>query len=271
MMFRRSRFLLALLLLVAATPIPAHSAVRFGTPCNKVGSTSISGDKKFTCIKSGKKLIWNKGVLAPKTVTKTEPKPTTSPSVASLPIQTSTPRKYPAWGTPVGKDEISGVSRNNFKTWLASQPLGNEKIAISINSDIDPRSVDYLSSVMRIASRTLLQSENQTTHMYISVGDSWAISQIKRDFPELAGWTGANVCYKPNPYAACAWPNYGIVFFIASSVSDWTYPNQGILQSGAHEYFHLVQDVLLRNSIGLNTGSIANAIPAWFYEGSATL
>jgi hypothetical protein len=270
MLARRSRCLLALLLFAAAIPIPAHSAVKFGTPCNKVGSTTVSGDKKFTCIKSGKKLIWNKGVLAAKPVTKTEPKPTPSPSAASLPIQTSTPRKYPAWETPVDKAEISGASRNNFKTWLASQPLGNEKIAISINSDIDPKNVDYLTSVMRIASRTLLQRENQITHMYISVGDSWAISQVKRDFPELAGWTGTNVCYIPNPYAACAWPNYGIVFFIASSVSDWNYPNQGILQSGAHEYFHLVQDVLLRNSIGLSTGSIASKIPAWFYEGSAT-
>ena len=270
MVARRSGSLLALLLVFVAIPIPAHSAVRYGTPCSKVGSTTTSGEKKFTCIKSGKKLIWNKGTLAASPVTKTEPKPAPSPSAASLPVQTSTPRKYPAWEVPVDKVEISGASKNNFKKWLDSLPLGTEKIAISINPDIDPKNVEYLTSVMKIASRSLLQSEKQVTHMYVSVGDSWAISQVKKDFPELAGWSGTNVCYEPNPYAACAWANYGIVFFIATSVSNWNNPNEGILQSGAHEYFHLVQDVLLRNSIGLSTGAIANKIPAWFYEGSAT-
>jgi hypothetical protein len=270
MVNRRIGYLLSLLMLVAVSPIPAHSAVKSGTPCAKAGSTTKSGDMKLTCVKSGKKLIWNKGVLMPKPVAKNESKPTPSPTPADSPLQNSSPRKYPAWEAPLDKAEISNVSRSNFKNWLISQPTGVERIEISINPTIDPKNVDYLTSVMKLASRTLLQGEKQITHMYVSVGDAWAISQLKKDFPEHAGWSGTNVCYVPNPFAACAWANVGLVFFIASSDSDWKYPNQGILQSGAHEYFHLVQDVLLRNSLGLNTGAIANKIPAWFYEGSAT-
>lgn len=38
------------------------AAVKAGDSCSKAGVTSISNGKKFTCIKSGKKLMWNNGV-----------------------------------------------------------------------------------------------------------------------------------------------------------------------------------------------------------------
>ena len=38
-----------------------------GKSCTKAGSIKVSGNLKYTCIKSGKKLVWNKGVtIAPK-------------------------------------------------------------------------------------------------------------------------------------------------------------------------------------------------------------
>jgi len=57
----------------------AFGAVKAGTPCNKAGSTSIASGKKYTCVKSGKKLIWSKGVVIAK--------PTPTPS--QTPIQIS--------------------------------------------------------------------------------------------------------------------------------------------------------------------------------------
>ena len=46
----------------------AFGAVKAGTPCNKAGSTSIASGKNYTCVKSGKKLVWNKGVATTKSV-----------------------------------------------------------------------------------------------------------------------------------------------------------------------------------------------------------
>jgi len=40
----------------------AKSGATSGTTCAKAGATSIVNNVKFTCIKSGKKLVWNKGV-----------------------------------------------------------------------------------------------------------------------------------------------------------------------------------------------------------------
>lgn len=53
-------FLTALLLL----PSPALAAAKAaaGATCSKVGATQVVNGKKFTCVKSGKKTVWNKGV-----------------------------------------------------------------------------------------------------------------------------------------------------------------------------------------------------------------
>ena len=50
----------------------AIAAVKAGSTCTKKGLTATVSGKKFTCIKSGKKLVWNKGVQLNKTQTKVE-------------------------------------------------------------------------------------------------------------------------------------------------------------------------------------------------------
>ena len=43
--------------------LPAQAAVKAGASCKKLGQTSVSSGKQYTCIKFGKKLVWNKGVI----------------------------------------------------------------------------------------------------------------------------------------------------------------------------------------------------------------
>jgi hypothetical protein len=47
----------------------AHSATKAGAKCTKLGVKSVVGNRTFTCIKSGKKFVWNKGIVG--TVSKT--------------------------------------------------------------------------------------------------------------------------------------------------------------------------------------------------------
>ena len=58
----RTLFVLTLSLTLTFQPIPANASAKAGAKCTKVGSKSVAGNKTFTCIKSGKKLVWNKGV-----------------------------------------------------------------------------------------------------------------------------------------------------------------------------------------------------------------
>ena len=55
-------FLSILSLSLSLPLIPANAAAKAGAKCTKVGIKSAVGNKTFTCIKSGKKLVWNKGV-----------------------------------------------------------------------------------------------------------------------------------------------------------------------------------------------------------------
>jgi M6 family metalloprotease-like protein len=57
-----------LILLLAGVAPHSFAATKAGGACPKVGSTSIVGSKKFTCIKSGKKLVWNKGTQVAKPI-----------------------------------------------------------------------------------------------------------------------------------------------------------------------------------------------------------
>ena len=62
---------LALILISALlVPTQANAAVKAGATCIKLKATQIVGTKKFTCVKSGKKLVWDKGVTVPKVVVK---------------------------------------------------------------------------------------------------------------------------------------------------------------------------------------------------------
>jgi hypothetical protein len=49
------------LVLGMISPI-ASAAPKAGAKCTKAGATATAGGKKYTCIKSGKILVWNKGV-----------------------------------------------------------------------------------------------------------------------------------------------------------------------------------------------------------------
>ncbi len=93
---KRARLFLAFLLSLSLISAPSFAAVKAGAKCTKAGATSTTGGKKYTCVKSGSKLVWNKGV-AVKAAAKpqlnpvfkpAEPTPTASPTPAPTPTPT---------------------------------------------------------------------------------------------------------------------------------------------------------------------------------------
>jgi len=77
--------LLAIAICFAPLSQASAATAKAGASCSKLKTTSIVKGKKFTCIKSGKRLVWNKGVLVKAAVTK--PKPTSTPATSdSIPV-----------------------------------------------------------------------------------------------------------------------------------------------------------------------------------------
>ncbi len=94
----------------------SNAAVKPGVACSKAGSTAVVGTTKYTCIKSGKKLVWNKGV---KIIVKATPTATPSVSPTSTPTISATPTATPS-PTATFKS-IRQVAQEEIEKRFASQ------------------------------------------------------------------------------------------------------------------------------------------------------
>ena len=68
MLKRQSIFVAILSLCLSIFSIPVNAAVKAGGACTNAGSTLVVSGKTFTCIKSGKKLVWNTGTSVMKPI-----------------------------------------------------------------------------------------------------------------------------------------------------------------------------------------------------------
>jgi M6 family metalloprotease-like protein len=101
-------FVLSLGVLLSLVPAYSALAPKPGSSCSKAGLVQNYNGKKYTCLKVGKKLVWNMGVATTKptpypTPTPTQsstpsPNPTTAP--APTPTQSSTPSPTPSPTSP---------------------------------------------------------------------------------------------------------------------------------------------------------------------------
>jgi len=83
----------------------SFSAVKAGSTCAKVGQTSVQSGKKFTCVKVGKKLQWDKGVAI-------------SPASAPSPAASKAPAVESAKAQNPHEVVVSQVLAN-WKSWLS--------------------------------------------------------------------------------------------------------------------------------------------------------
>jgi hypothetical protein len=71
--------------MISILPYTAFSAQKItaGAPCSKLNSKVTANKKVYTCIKKGKKLVWNSGVAIKTTAPANKPTPTPSPKYAA--------------------------------------------------------------------------------------------------------------------------------------------------------------------------------------------
>ena len=132
--------IIGLSLLLTISLIPAYSATppKAGSICSKQGITKTFQGKRYTCIKSGKKLVWSKGVAVKKSIPSSAPTPSNSPTPTPTPSNSPTPTPTPSptptpTPTPTPKAEDSqqdllgenclnaGEERITFNVWICVQ------------------------------------------------------------------------------------------------------------------------------------------------------
>ncbi len=127
---RKHLRLVALLIPMVLVASNSYAAVKAGSACTKVGAKSVSGGKSYTCIKSGKKLVWDKGVVVAKpSVAKPTPAPSASTSAAPVVVQVKE-------GDSCEKMGAQTKSSNNL--FECRRIVGNKLVYIPIANNFAP-------------------------------------------------------------------------------------------------------------------------------------
>jgi hypothetical protein len=230
----------------------ANAAAKQGALCNKVGQVSTASGIKYTCTKSGSKLVWNKRAKA----------------TAAAPV-TPVVKDFEAWSTNIDSRTLSDQAQRNFLSWVktrANAPKNHTQLIqenphlnrISIMKKADDLSAQLFSSYFPQESKTI-----------IGATQSWTDEQIA-----LSGWN------RKCDGTSMPGVRYCLVFnrlqgyvVTADTIYDARNPGNDGGALVAHEYFHLVQANLANSTTGLQTKSgdlsLINAIPVWFLEGGA--
>jgi hypothetical protein len=125
-LFMKLRVLvIAFLLLAPLTPSISATLPKAGAICSKAGVTNNYNGKKYTCVKSGKKLVWDKGVLVIKPTPVISPTPipmtSSSPTPIIIPTQAPTPSPTTSEAAPSRVGDICDVQGD-------SKTSGNTKL-----------------------------------------------------------------------------------------------------------------------------------------------
>jgi hypothetical protein len=279
--------LLAGVLVIA--PLNAFASVKAGVVCKKAGSTATVNGKKFTCIKSGKKLVWNKGVAIAK------PKPAVTPTPVATPTPTPEPTPSPQPPAPVPAPIIEKTPTGfndlveNFKgIYINVWNSTNNKITSSPAIDVKQNIVvgpntklpnEEIPSMFVLGTRFFggyLQPKKFDA-VYFSFDDrEWAIRKLLELYgnPSLANDEVARSCQSrercSGASASVPLPDHGRSnFAVPIGGHQHAYGSKGGIE--IHEYAHMVQFMQFQGKPTYKIRSGLGLLPNWFVEGHAHL
>jgi hypothetical protein len=281
--------LVVIVALLASLPTPLNAAApKAGAKCTKAGSTATAAGKKFTCIKLGTKLVWNKGVAIkkPSPVATPTPTPTPEPTPTPTPTPTATPTPTP---TPTVKPWIPPTAPSSFDDLIANYEgisyaaWSKSNAAIAASNDVAPPFTALTGPNTTLANKNPstaydliarlysgYKSTNAMTVLSFSYDDrDWAQAQMKQLHPKSTWqWITDTACATREK----CWgggmfsdeKSNGLLVVATEVLNDNSL--SGTLD--AHEYTHAIQqNQMKRPTVWPETNDWP---PSWYREGQAT-
>lgn len=252
----------------------ALSASITGTKCSKVGNTRVVSNLKYTCIKSGKKLIWNKGVVVKKVSTPTSA-PTAIPTATPTPTVTPTP-------SPTPTIVRAGWELTYLRIWDEYKAAQNQpaypfvyKLSPNVNKAKAQESIDAYDKAMKLWQVYI--ADTKINPMFWTILSESEYDWWKKTVAEQEG-NAAGYPWDPvtNLFGHCRLSPQAFCGYGAAKGSDtyqfrfFQYNVIGSQYSGApnantvnHEATHYYQFAMVQG--------FPNDTPCWYVEGQASL
>lgn len=285
--------IIGLSFLLIFTLIPASSATppKTGTACSKHGITKTYKGKKYSCIKSGKKLVWNKGEVikrpTPIPIPIPIPSPTPTPSPTSTPIPSpfptppvTTPPKIPALPTTFDDLEknFQGIPyavwqeiQNNLSLHTSTQL----KISFLFGPNTPKRYPDeWTINAVTLGSRVMGNQKQPLEIRFIQYNKTdvnWARTEAaKYVSPFRLGTSFADQASEKCAGADCdgavtnVTTEVGLVLVGVSNPVNRFNIQRFLGQNDLHEYTHAVQGMIFK---GKTQPPPPVLMPCWYSEG----
>ncbi len=259
--------------MLAMSIVPtASAAVKAGAVCPKAGKTSVASGKTFTCIKSGKKFVWNKGVAVTKPAAAPAPTASTPPQAVA--------EKIPAMPTSFADLEANyqGIP---YAVWekvqsnLALHKSTDLKISFLFGPNTPQRypnqwSIDALTLGSRVMGAQKQPAEAKFVQ-YNKQDVPWARTEAEKyispfrlgnSFPDQASEKCSGVdC---NGSVTNIASDIGLILIGVSTPVNRYAVQRFNGQNDLHEYAHAVQGMIFK---GKTQSPPPVLMPCWYSEG----
>lgn len=251
--------------------IPADAVVKTGAACSKAGLKSVVSGMTYTCIKSGKKLVWDKGVA----VTKPTAAVTSAATPSAAPVVTPTPAPTPEivyatlwekykWSKPTSSSSVASAATDKFKAFAATARSTATTIKIVSQDGTDPNLLKWVTDGSALVAKIFSYPQLSGPFVAVLANDktfaekAYNDNGFSRDAKSLADYFDKAPASggPPNTYNNTMIKNNNLL------VND----KIGIMQMPGHETFHFIQKSIAGKSATPDGLGIA---PQWFWEGPA--
>lgn len=238
----------------------SNAAIKSNSICKKAGVTKVDSGRKYTCIKQGKKIVWDNGVsinTPTPTPTPTFIEPIKATSFSNL-IENSDGLTYWAWKLAQQRKNSSGKAQVEFVIEIGP----NTKINFLNPGQIFQETANFYSNFEQVKKFHAVFYDYVDLNWAIEIDRKYSSNprpeEVRRSCMSVQECNGGNAYIDGNLN--------GFAYISASPLFSYeTVRQNGVLES--HEYFHTIQ--VLPLMVSQSKGQKAEWMPDWIREGSA--